>query len=420
MDLDALARAYVLLGLRSDRLVPGLVDAHTGAVSLRRQVAGEPRPKVDELLREAARLRTELPSAEPSADPSAELPSAELVPGRRDFLDRQLTALDCSLRRAAGRAPGFRAELRAYFDTDVELGEPDSYRAAHAELATLLPGGGPLAARMAAYRKAEELPVEWLGPAIRALSGALREVTRSQLELPAEETVTYEISSDRPWSAFNHYLGGHHSRVVINSETGRRASQLPHLLAHEAYPGHHTERCRRHTVLVQRGGCVEHSLFLLNSPQCLLSEGLADLGLTAAIGPAWGRWAAEVLAESGVRLDGELAERVERASAALLAVRQDAALMIYERHADLDEVVDYLSRWLLVPESRARQMLRFLTHPLWRGYTTTYVEGVRLLGAWLDARPAGQSALLRLCRLHDEPLTPRALRADLGWPEPAG
>jgi hypothetical protein len=65
-------------------------------------------------------------------------------------------------------------------------------------------------------------------------------------------------------------------------------------------------------------------------------------------------------------------------------------------------------------------MLRFLTHPLWRGYTTAYVEGVRLLGAWLDARPAGQSALLRLCRLHDEPLTPRALRADLGWPEPAG
>jgi len=103
VDLDALARAYVLLGLRSDRLVPGLVDAHTGAVSLRRQVAGEPRPKVDELLREAARLRTELPSAEPSAASSAELPSAELVPGRRDFLDRQLTALDCSLRRAAGR-----------------------------------------------------------------------------------------------------------------------------------------------------------------------------------------------------------------------------------------------------------------------------------------------------------------------------
>jgi hypothetical protein len=407
VDSDALARAYVLLGLRSDRLIPGLVDAYTGAAPVRRRIAGEPRPRADELLLEVARL-------------SAELPSTELAPARRDFLDRQLTALNCALLRAAGRAPGFRAELRAYFDTDVQLGEPDRYRAAHAELETLLPGGGPLAARMAAYRKAEELPVGCLGPAIRAVSDALRAEVRSQIELPAGETVTYEISSDRPWGAFNHYLGGHHSRVVINADTGRRASQLPHLVAHEAYPGHHAERCRRQTVQVLEGGCVEHSVFLLNTPQCLLSEGLADLGLTAAVGPAWGRWAAAVLSGAGVRLDGELAERVELASAALMAVRQDAALMLHEHRADVDEVVDYLRRWLLVPEPRARRMLGFLTHPLWRGYTTTYVEGDRLLGAWLDARPAGQSALLRLCRVHDEPLTPRALRSELGWPESVG
>jgi hypothetical protein len=407
VDSDAATRAYVLLGLRCDRLIPGLVDAYTGAAPVRRQVAGEPRPHAADLLDHAVRLRGELPSVDLSA-------------ARRDFLDRQLVALECALRRVAGRSPGFRAELRAYFDTDIQLGDPDRYRAAHAELAELLPGGGPLAARLAAYRKADEVPADCLGLAIRALSGALRELTRHEVELPAEETVSYELSSDRPWSAFNHYLGGYHSRVVVNSDTGRRASQLPHLVAHEGYPGHHTERCRRHRVLVTEGGCLEHTVFLVNTPQCLLSEGLADLGLSAAVGPAWGRWAANVLAGVGIRLDGELAERVESATVALLPVRQDAALLLFDRGAGLDEATDYLRRWLLVPEPRARQMLRFLTHPLWRGYTTTYVEGGRLLRGWLEARPAGQTALLRLRRLFDEPLTPRALRAELGWPEPVG
>jgi len=125
----------------------------------------------------------------------------------------------------AGETPRFRDELRAYFDTEVEPGIPERYREAHAELAAILPGGGPLAARMTAYRKAEELPADRLGPAIQALSGALRELTRQRIELPAEEAVYYEVCTDRPWSAFSHHLGGCHSRVVINSEG--RSTALP-------------------------------------------------------------------------------------------------------------------------------------------------------------------------------------------------
>jgi hypothetical protein len=56
-------------------------------------------------------------------------------------------------------------------------------------------------------------------------------------------------------------------------------------------------------------------------------------------------------------------------------------------------------------------MLRFLADPLWRAYTTTYVEGYRLLRSWLDARPPAQPLSWRYRRLLDEPLTPAALRA---------
>ena len=55
---------------------------------------------------------------------------------------------------------------------------------------------------------------------------------------------------------------------------------LPNLLAHEGYPGHHTEHCRKEQLLVGAGH-DEQSIFLVNTPQCLMAEGLADHALAA-------------------------------------------------------------------------------------------------------------------------------------------
>jgi hypothetical protein len=86
---------------------------------------------------------------------------------------------------------------------------------------------------------------------------------------------------------------------------------------------------------------------------------------------------------------------------------------LHDRRVDGDDVLAYLQRWGLVSAERARQQLRFLTHPLWRAYITTYVEGFDLLSGWLSARPAGQPVADRFVRLLDEPLTPAALAAEL-------
>ncbi|HTM85018.1 MAG TPA: DUF885 domain-containing protein, partial [Mycobacterium sp.] len=187
-------------------------------------------------------------------------------------------------------------------------------------------------------------------------------------------------------------------------------SNLPRLVAHESYPGHHTEHCRKEAGLVARRGQAEQTIFLVNTPQCLMAEGLADLALHAVIGPGWGAWAAEIYADLGLPFDGERAEAIAAASTALAEVRQDAALMLHDEHRDTDEVAAFLRRWLLIDDTRARQMLRFLGSPLWRAYTSTYVEGYRLLRGWLDARPAEVSLTERFTRLLDEPLIPSALR----------
>src|SRR3954454_18030487 len=391
---------YVRLGLRFDRLESGFVDAYTGDPRIRGEVAGESAPTPHGLRDQARGLLRELDAA-------------GLPAGRAEYRGGQLTGLECTARKMSGEPVGFVDEVAAYFQVDVDLGDPAVYAAAHAELDALLPGGGSLAERYATHRRREECPPDRLEAAVHALSSALRDRPRDRYGLPEVETVTYEVVTDQPWSGFNYYEGDYRSRVAINADLPHRLGQLPHLVAHEAYPGHHTEHCRKEQGLVERASRLEHTVFLVNTPECLMAEGLADLGVQAAIGDGWGPWAAEVLGDLGLHFDGHLAERVAAAAAPLNRVRQDAAVLLHDRNADADEVVAYTQRWSMVSADRAAQQLRFLTDPLWRAYISTYVEGYDLLSTWLAARPAEQPVADRFLRLLDEPLTPAVVAAEL-------
>jgi hypothetical protein len=141
-----------------------------------------------------------------------------------------------------------------------------------------------------------------------------------------------------------------------------------------------------------------------------MAEGLADLGLHAlGLERGWGPIAQELYADLGIRYDGERAEALAAAAQQLGSLGQDAALLLHDRGWSEDEVVSYLERWGLQPPERARKSIEFLTDPLWRAYISTYVEGERLLRAWLgdDDVPG------RFVRLLDETLTPAEISASL-------
>ncbi|WP_040738680.1 hypothetical protein [Nocardia tenerifensis] len=398
MEAHPLVTEYLRLGLAFDRLEDGFVDAFTGDPALRREVQNAPAPEPRQLARKAAELRAALPDAGLAAD-------------RTEFLDVHLRALECSGRKFAGDEIGFVDEVRAYFDVDIAPGDVEDYRDAHRQMDEVLAGAGPLAERVAAHRKADEIPPERLSACVEAFSSALRELVRDRYPLPDHEHVTYEVVGDKPWSGFNYYLGNYHSKVAINSDLKQHMTILPTLIAHESYPGHHTEHCRKEAGLVAAGQ-AEQTLFLVNTPQCLMAEGLADLALRSIVGPGWGKWAQEIYADLGLRFDGERAERLSEASANLLGVRQDAALLLHDRHRDETEVAEFLQTWNLTTPERARQSLRFLSSPLWRAYISTYVEGYRLLGGWLDRAVDADDRADRFRRLLDEPLTPGAIRRD--------
>ncbi len=396
MESDSLVREYLLLGLGFDRLEEGFVDAYTGDPALRRKVENAPRPDPRELARTAATLR-------------AELPSAGLSDERTRFLDVHLRALECSGRKFAGDDVGFVDEVEAYFDVRIARGDEEQYREAHRKMDAVLPGSGTLTERVHAHRAADEIPADRLKDCVDAFSSALRDLVREHYALPEAEVVEYEVVGDKPWSGFNYYLGNYRSTVAINSDLKQHMANLPRLIAHESYPGHHTEHCRKEAGLVGAGQ-LEQTLFLVNTPQCLMAEGLADLALESIVGENWGLWAHEIYADLGLRFVGEQAQRLSAASGQLLGVRQDAALMLHDERRSADDVALFLQRWSLSTPERARQSLRFLSSPLWRAYTSTYVEGYRLLGGWLAEVPVGAERSERFRRLLDEPLVPSALR----------
>jgi hypothetical protein len=190
------------------------------------------------------------------------------------------------------------------------------------------------------------------------------------------------------------------------------------LVAHEAYPGHHLEHAWKEADLVDTQGRLESSILLINTPECLISEGLGDLGVRFA-SPPEGRvdLLIEILERAGLAFADDPAATREAAevSVALTAERDrlsaisgNAALL---RHADgrsHDEVVTYLREVGRYPAIRAEKALEFIEDPLWRTYVFVYAEGEALLRRWLEAVAEPERAA-RFGRLLHEQLTPAAV-----------
>lgn len=392
----SLPERYVRLSLAFDRLEEGFVDAYTGPPRWRAEVADEPAPHAADLVRQADALL-------------AEVGSSGLPDDRQAWLRGQLVALRTSARVMAGEPVGFVQQVTDYFQVVPTLGDQDAYADAHRALERLLPGDGPLAERVEAHRTRTAVPPELVPAAVEAVSSVLRDVVRRSIGLPEGETVDYQVVTDKPWAGFNYYRGDLRSEVAVNADLPIALAALPELVAHESYPGHHTEHCRKETTLADR---PEARVFVVNTPECLVAEGLADLGLRG-LGMQAFDWT-DLWADLGLRHDEELSQALAAAAAPLGAVRQDAALLLHDRGAPVEEVEAYLARWALMGPDRASASVRFLTDPLWRAYISTYVEGERLLGRWLDeGEAAGEPVGLRFGRLLDEAITPAAVAAEL-------
>ena len=387
---------YLELGLRLGRHLYGLVDAYYGPAGLSARVDAEPVVPIRQLRDGAARLIVDLDGGA-GAD--------QLDASRRRWLRGQLVGLHAVARKLAGEDISYVEEVETCYGVTPRLVPEEALAEAHRTLAEVLPGAGDLRERFVAWREAHAIPVEVLRAVIDSLADDFRERTQQAFGLPDGEHVDFELVTDEPWSGFNYYLGGLRSRVAINTDLPVLSTSIAHLVAHEAYPGHHTEHSRKEVGLVRERNQLEESIFLVGTPQCLLAEGLADLGLEVLLGDEPEPIVAEHLRPLGVRYDAEVVARVRHAGEALAAVRGNAALLLHDEGRAPGDVVDYLARWSLLDRARAEKAVQFLTDPTWRAYISCYVEGLPLCRAFTAGDPA------RFERLLTEALLPSDLTA---------
>lgn len=154
---------------------------------------------------------------------------------------------------------------------------------ARAALAELLPGPGPLAQRVAAWRTRFALPPGRREAVFARALAECRARTLAHWKLPAAERLSIEWTSRVP-AAWHRYLGQYHSRLQINPAAVADPATALDLACHEAYPGHHAQFL---LLEAQAGGVpVEDRVVLLRSPPSALREGSADHGVDLVFPPA--------------------------------------------------------------------------------------------------------------------------------------
>jgi hypothetical protein len=402
---DPVARDYLLLALRLDQRIPGLVDGYFGPADLKAQVDTEQLRAPACLRDDAAALRARL---------LAEVDE----PDRRAWLDGQLIALESHAAALAGEALPYLEHVARCFGFEPPRRPDAEFETAAAQIDALLPGEAPLAERLAAWDARFEVPVERLPGILAWLVERYRARAASLFGLPDGEDLRVSLVTGQPWSGYNWFDGGRRSRVDINTDLPVHVADLISMVAHESYPGHHLEHAWKEADLVDGQGRLESSILLINTPECLISEGLANLGRRFVVPPdehagllvelheragfaiAADRSAARDVAERTVALGGP--------RHALAAVRGNAAIL---RHADgrsHGDVLDYLETVGRYAPTTAAKRLEFIEHPLWRTYVFVYAEGEALLTRWVDAVPACDRAA-RFGRLLHEQLTPAAV-----------
>jgi hypothetical protein len=417
--IDDVAEGYVRLVLAVGQHDADFVDAYYGPEAWRPAAGVEPRP-IHDLRGDAARLIDAVAAAENrecGQQADGEREAADLAELRREYLTRQLQAVDARLRMLAGQRFTFDEESRALYDAVAPVHDESYFARILSELDVRISGSGPLSTRHEAFKRAFIIPRERLDAVFRTAIDACRTRTRQHLALPGDERFSVEYVTDKAWSGYNWYQGRATSVIQVNTDLPIYIDRAVDLAAHEGYPGHHVYNALLEAQLVRARGWVEFSVYALFSPQSLVAEGTANFGIDVAF-PGAERVAFE--RETLFPLAGlDPARASEYYETMALTERlayagNEAARRYLNGQISRSEAADWLETYALQPRARAEQRVRFFDQ--YRSYVINYNLGKDLVSAYIDARGGTAADPERRWRVFGELLASPRLPSGLRVP----
>ncbi len=408
---NRIADAYIRLTLEAGSHEADYVDAYYGPAALRTSATANPRSTAD-LAAAARALVAEIDAALNSrafAGP-ANLGSQR---ARLIALRGMLHAADTRLQMLGGRRFRFADEASGLFATNPTLESLAHYDRVLAGLNHLVPGDGPLAARIDAFYDRYVIPPDKVRRVLETAIGECRRRTMAHMTLPPGESFTLELVTDKPWSGYNYYQGNFHSLIQVNTDLPIRISRAVDLGCHEGYPGHHVLNMMIEQNLVRGRHWQEFAVNPLYSPQSVIAEGSANYGIDLAF-PGEEKLAFErdvLYPLAG--LDPASAEdfaRVSAATDALGGARLTIAKMYLDGDISRQRAIELSQHYLLLSPERAEQSLAFTDH--YRSYVLNYGWGRDLVHRAVEAGNADAATRwARMLRILSEPTFPADLLA---------
>jgi hypothetical protein len=378
--MKRIAESYVKLVLAVGQHDADYVDAYYGPPEWRAEAEARKRP-LPEIRTEAEALISQLAAAPPAAG------EEEIVRLRHQYLQRQLQAMVARVDLVAGGKMTFDEESKALYDAVAPTQGAAHFQEILDRLEKAVPGDGPLAARVEAFRQGFVIPRDRLDRVFQAAIDECRRRTLQHVELPAGESFVVEYVTGKSWSGYNWYKGSFHSLIQVNTDLPIFIDRAVDLACHEGYPGHHVYNTLLEKHLVRDRGWSEFTVYPLFSPQSLIAEGTANFGIEVAF-PSEERTAFEretLYPLAG--LDPGKAARyaeVQKLLQGLTYAGNEAARQYLNGGISRQDAEAWLVRYALMSPERAAQRVRFIDQ--YRSYVINYNLGQDLVRQYIEKR----------------------------------
>jgi hypothetical protein len=406
--MNGIAESYVKLVLAVGQHDANYVDAFYGPAEWKQAAEKAGKRPLPELRAEAQSLLGALaslpvPAASGAAGAGATGPGAgAAVPPRphdqdegesalprlrHRYLEKQLSALAAHVDALSGARMSFDEESKALYDVIAPTYDAKHFQAILDRLEGVVPGEGPLAARIEAFRRRFVIPPDRVDAVFAAAIAECRRRTAAHIALPPGESFEVSYVKDKPWSGYNWYQGGFHSLIQVNTDLPIFIDRAIDLAAHEGYPGHHVYNALLEQHLVRERGWVELTVYPLFSPQSLIAEGTANFGVEVVFpGPERLAFERRVLyPKAGLDPAAAAAyDKIQELLRDLSYAGNEAARGYLDGKLAREAAQDWLVRYALMSPERAAQRMRFIE--TYRAYVINYNYGQDLVRRYIEAR----------------------------------
>ncbi len=387
---------YILLMLRLDKIFKKdenfYVDAYIGPEKLKDLVEKEKFKKEIELIKDLVNLLSKLKTL-------------DFKETRTSYLKKQLEAVKMILRILNGDKATLKEQVESILDIDFKWVDETNFERGLAYFKQGLPGKGDLINRYGEWTKRNMYSFknsQQKYDYLKFIIDEMRNRSKNIIELPENEDVNLEIVTDKRYGASTRYLGNLVSLVEINDDIPFNFYQMLPLITHELYPGHHAEFCLKESYLVKEKNYFENNIFLLTSPQLVISEGIGEVAFDMIFTP---QQAAEWMDENiykkyNIKTDDiDLVSLIKASRLNSLDQLSSNASILMNEGRDEKEIKDYIQKYTLQPEYMLDHVIKNLkSSPLQKVYSFTYYHGKQIVQNYLNEKEDKAKALNHLMK----------------------